>query len=136
MMIRNRFQKVRDWCANVFNVPTREETEVKEWSDHPFVQRAARLADEAGDHSTLGVLERLLDVMYEVEDRFPGVPFSEILVDQAQTPGYDLARIRRTLQRNGACPADIALVAPSSDALRPRRDALLADPYDERVERL
>lgn len=135
-MARSRSEKVRDWCANVITVPTREETEVKKWSDHPFAQRAARLADEAGDLSTLGVLEKLLDVMYEVEDRFPGVPFSEILVDQAQTPGYDLARVRRTLQRNGACPADIALVAPSSEELRPRRDALKQDPYAENAERL
>lgn len=115
----------------MLDVTEREGATVKEWTDHPFVQRATRLANEAGDTSTLGVLEVLLDVMHEVEDRFPGVPFSQLIVDQAQTDGYDLARIRRTLQRNGACPADIALVAPSSDELRPRRDVLKQDPYAE-----
>jgi hypothetical protein len=104
--------------------------------DHPFVLRAARLAEEAGEPSTVRVLEELLGIMHEVEDRFPGVPFSEILQDQTQADGYDLARVRRTLQRNGACPADIALVAPTSEQLRPRRDVLKQDPYAENAVRL
>lgn len=109
---------------------------MKEWIDHPLVKRAVEKADRAGDPSTLGVMEHLLGIMNEVEERFPGVPFSGIIQDQAQADGYDLARIRRTLAKNGACPADIALVAPSSDELRPRRDALKQDPYAENAVRL
>jgi hypothetical protein len=111
---------------------------VKTWEDHPFVQRAARLAEEAGEPSTLRVLEELFGIMYEVEDRFPGVPFSDVLQDQAQAKGWDLVRIRRTLAKNGACQADIALVAPASDdpGLMARRAQIQSDPYQPEAERL
>jgi hypothetical protein len=45
-----------------------------DWVEHPLVREAARDADDA-----LGLLSQLNKLMLEVEDRFPGVPFRQIL---------------------------------------------------------
>jgi hypothetical protein len=134
-------ERVRDRSGKLRKVTVREEKEVSVaavWEDHPFVRRATSLAAEAGDPSPLRVVEELLGVMHEVEDRFPGVPYREIISDRAQMSGFDLRRIRATLRKNGACEADIALVCPMSDdlGLNARRAAMKTDPYHEESERL
>jgi hypothetical protein len=113
---------------------TREEAKLNtEWRDHPLVQRAVIEADKAGDLSTLGVLDNLLTLMNEIEDRFPGIPFRDLLQDRAQMHGTDIHQIRKTLRRFGACEADIAIVCPlaSDPDLLNRRAAIASDPYHE-----
>jgi hypothetical protein len=48
-----------------------------EWLRHPVVQRAAEAA--GGTHDPLLLLEKMVEVMNELEDKFPGVPFDKIL---------------------------------------------------------
>lgn len=108
------------------------------WEDHPLVLRAEKAATEAGEPTPLRVAEELLNVMNELEDRFPGIPFADVLADPAEKSGWDMRRIRGVLRRNGACEADIALVCPMSDdpELLARRAAMTSDPYDDKAERL
>lgn len=88
-------------------------TEIHEhWASSPLVAFAADIATQAGEPTTLRTLEELLDLMNELEERFPGVPFAEVLADKAAQSGFDTRRLRATLRKNGACQADIALVCP------------------------
>lgn len=55
-----------------------EDTErTKAWLCHPVVQRAAGAA--GGTEDPLLLLEKVVEVMNELEDMFPGVPFDQIL---------------------------------------------------------
>jgi hypothetical protein len=58
-----------------------------DWAEHPLVREAARDADDA-----LGLLTQLNKLMLEVEDRFPGVPYRQIL-EQPQAALGKLDRI-------------------------------------------
>lgn len=108
------------------------------WEDNPLVLRAKYKATEAGEPTPLRVAEEMLAVMNELEDRFPGLPFADILADPAEKSGWDMRRVRGVLRRNGACEADIDLVCPHSEDPRlvARRAAMKSDPYDDRTERL
>lgn len=103
------------------------------WQHDPLVKRAV----ETSDGSAIGVLETLHEIMLDVEDRFPGFPFAQLLSDPAQRP--NMQRMRDTLRRHGACEADIALVCPVTKhpEIQARRDALRkGDPYGEDAVRL
>lgn len=103
------------------------------WQQDPLVKRAA----ENSDGSPLGLLEELHQLMLDVEDRFPGVPFGQLLSDPVQRP--DMRRMRATLRRHGACEADIALVCPSTkdpDMIKRKYDLVHGDPYDQDAVRL
>lgn len=110
------------------NTPTPQQL----FAADPLVRQAARLANEAGEPSPLRVAEELLGLMNELEDRFPGLTFSEILRDPATLPPRDVQKLRNQLRRNGASQADIALVCPPRDSLLTRRNALAGgDPYSD-----
>ena len=83
-----------------------------DWLDDPMV----RTASDRGDGSAVSTLTHLHDVMCEVEGRFPGVPFGEVLAANKSTG--DLRKVRNTLRRLGACEADIALVAPVPELVK------------------
>ena len=102
------------------------------WTSSPLVKRAI---EKSPDCSAASIFSTLLDIMHEVEDRFPGVPYAELLSEPALRP--DMRRTRTTLRRCGATEADIALVCPTAESLAGRRKAILeSDPYDGGTERL
>lgn len=103
------------------------------WHQNPLVLRAV----ENSNGTPHGVLTELHQIMLDVEDRFPGVPFAQLLSDPAQRP--DMRRMRGTLRRGGACEADIALVCPSTKdrEVQNRWNALTkGDPYADEAVRL
>lgn len=96
-----------------------------EWLDSPMVKRAI----EATDGDAVAVMAELLRIMNNLEDRFPGLTFDQILGDKVDVAAGDRMRMRNTLRRNGVCEADIALVVPDGDGLSERRRQLKSDPY-------
>lgn len=80
-----------------------------DWHDYPLV--AAAREEVPGD--TGAFLSKLLDLMNEVEDRFPGLPFSEVLRNPYERNGNTARTVRGQLRKAGACEADIAIVCPS-----------------------
>ena len=93
-----------------------------DWLDDPMV----RTASDRGDGSALATLTHLHDIMCEVEERFPGVPFGKILAGPTAPVG-DLRVVRNTLRRLGACEADIALVAPTPEPAKKTREQRAAE---------
>jgi hypothetical protein len=77
-----------------------------DWLDNPLVRRAYQQSPE--DATLLDVLDKLLETMHELEDRFPGVPFRDIL--SAPESGRSRMQIVATLRKTGASEDDIALV--------------------------
>jgi hypothetical protein len=80
--------------------------EVEDWLDNPLVKRAFESVPD--ETPLLDVLEKLLETLHGLEDRFPGVPFRTIL--SAHEPSPDRLRIIGTLRRTGATDEDIQLV--------------------------
>ena len=66
------------------------------WVDHPIVAYAIERADGAA--SPLQVAESLLEVMNDLEDKFPGVPFADIL---GMARRVDEPEVRETLEKLG-----------------------------------
>jgi predicted DNA-binding protein (UPF0251 family) len=79
---------------------------VMDWLDNPIVRQAYRMSPD--DSELVDVLDKLLEILHELEDRFPGVPFRDIL----STPdtGRDRMRIVATLRQTGASEDDISIV--------------------------
>lgn len=75
-----------------------------DWATHPLVEHAATNSDD-----TLGALEALLSTMHELEERFPGVPFTEIC-DAPRADLADRADLASRMLRAGASPADVDTV--------------------------
>ena len=92
-----------------------------DWLDDPMV----RTASDRGDGSALSTLTHLHEIMCEVEERFPGVPFREVLAGGKSAGG--LRKVRNTLRRLGACEADIALVAPAPEPTKKSREQRAAE---------
>lgn len=78
------------------------------WFDHPIVRRSARQLPPGS--SVLDLLEATHATMTELEDRFPGMPFAEIL------SGSDVPHpttVAATLLERGARPSDVRLICKS-----------------------
>lgn len=72
-------------------------TDVSErWVNHPLVEQAIEKAD--GD--PLLVLEKLSETLNDLEERFPGLTFDQIL---QPTRRYDKRVLKSTLMREGYC---------------------------------
>lgn len=72
------------------------------WITHPIVRA---VYEEVGD-APLELLVRLRDVLLDLEDRFPGVPFGTML-DPPDPGSEDAARLRAELLANGASKGDV-----------------------------
>lgn len=62
----------------------------EDWQHHPMVARAIR--NNPGD--ALGILGELHDMCTELEDRYPGLGFAEILSQGAEVEASDQARLQ------------------------------------------
>ena len=80
------------------------------WLDHPMVREASA----RGDGTARATLTALHDIITEVEERFPGVPFGQILAGPSLGQGARRS-VRNALVRNGVCEADIALILPPTE---------------------
>lgn len=79
-----------------------------EWFEHPIVKRVQDMAPEGA--SARHVLIALSDTLNELEDRFPGMPFSEIL-GSAERP--QPIQVAQELKLRGVSDADLALICES-----------------------
>lgn len=64
------------------------------WTSHPIVQHAI----EATGGDPLLVMEKMVETMNDLEERFPGRPFSDILSPQRR---YDKSQALKALMENG-----------------------------------
>lgn len=71
---------------------TREQAEL--WASSPIVQHAV----EATGGDPLLVLEKMRETMLDLEDRFPGLPFTSILGPQRR---YDKGKMCKALMAEG-----------------------------------
>lgn len=81
------------------------------WLSHPLVSSIKRLLPT--DAPAVVVLEKLMEALHELDDRFPGMRLSAIL-----TKPDDAASVRRTraeMVSLGISQADIDLVAPEPE---------------------
>jgi hypothetical protein len=111
---------------------------LQRWIENPLVKQAVRLnTPKEGEGADMRqVLLTLHDQLTELEERFPGVPFAEIIGEKMEWDTCEIARVRRTLKANGASPEDIALVCPRSEQRTDWKKSMGRDPYDERAIRL
>ena len=90
------------------NATTRPSAVFEQWLGHPVVDYARKRAPSA---SALDVLETLSGMLNELEDRFPGVPFADILDRRAyiDTEGrrHEELTIARRLVELGVAPEDV-----------------------------
>lgn len=103
-----------------------------EWSEHPLVRHAVEETDGTAEE----VMFALHDLMVEIDERFPGVPYREVLSDPLEREGQDVNTFRRQLRKAGVCEADIALLCPMNKDRMQRRKLLSNNPYDERAVRV
>jgi hypothetical protein len=76
-----------------------------EWNEHPLV----RLADQRSNGTLLGKFETLLELLGELETRFPGIPFQTILsMSDANMENRDT--YERVLRDAGVSDRDIDIV--------------------------
>lgn len=78
------------------------------WFDNPIVREAARRLESRGeDLSGRDLLFELSGMLNELEDRFPGVPFADILAARTRP---DPEAVRRGMSAAGVSPDDIDTV--------------------------
>jgi hypothetical protein len=95
--------------------------EVQAWLDHPIVRHAR--GSLPVDAQPLDLLEATLGVMLELERRFPGIPFGELL--GATDTDVDTSTLRARLARAGVSTEDMALVVPDMQSRRKYSEAQL-----------
>lgn len=73
-----------------------DEATVERWISHPLVHESIQSAGGVGD--PLLVLEKLSETLNDLEERFPGMSFEQMLTPARR---YDKGRMRKALIRNG-----------------------------------
>lgn len=87
------------------------------WLDHPLVRHAQ--AHLPAETSTLDLLTETLRLMNELEGRFPGIPFEEIL-SAPMASEADLEAMRGEMSAAGVSPIDVYTVAGGPKPMPPR----------------
>lgn len=95
--------------------------DLTEWVQHPVVNMAARnLPDEA---TALDLLISLHEVLTDLDDRFPGVPFRKMIVDP-DNGGATKLEILETLTAAGVSDDDIRAILSGGSTDYPTTEAV------------
>lgn len=100
-----------------------ERINLQTWMSNPLVARARMTAPRA---DVLSLFVTLHEIMHDLEDRFPGVTFRELL---SSAQGGKPDRLVDTLRRAGCAAEDIAIVA---GAVNPGRAIEIDNPTSKR----
>lgn len=93
------------------------------WLDHPIVRHARR--NLPSDATPLDLLENTLGVMMELEERFPGIPFGQLLSAAEVESDEDSARLRCAFEVAGVSREDMLIVLPDARSHRKFTDGQL-----------
>jgi hypothetical protein len=99
------------------------EGSMTQWLDHPIVRHARHNLPR--DASALDLMEGTLRVMMELEARFPGVPFADILSAAEVETDVDTSRLRATFEAAGVSKEDMLILLPDARSHRKFSDGQL-----------
>lgn len=84
------------------------------WLDHPIIRE---IREQEPLASGVEILEALMGVLHDLDDRFPGLRLCEIL-DPAKVRPAKRPQVRQQLLELGIDPVDVDLICPEADAER------------------
>lgn len=109
-----------------------DDLDLETWSQHPLVTTAARRLGPS--YQAVDLLFELHGLMTGLEDRFPTIPFREVLACHNPGSPTDRKRIHREMTQAGVSPQDIyTLIGDPDDTLGEQEFQLALDDVPRKV---